>query len=106
MPSQGHGVSPILSEEIGEVQIEFRERGFFRRLVDTLVLLGHPTAYAAWIPLGSRQGLIFVENKIDSRVPIARVKLVSILDSDSREFDKDFRLKLSNRYYGCHVDNL
>lgn len=106
MPSQGHGVLPILSEEIGEVQIEFRETGFFRRLVDTFVVLGHPTAYAAWIPLGSRQGLVFVENQIDSRIPIGRGKLVSILDSDARGFEKDFKSKFPNRYYGSHVDNL
>ena len=107
-PSRGHGVACTFGEsgEIEEIKIEFRKMGFFRRLVDTFVVLGNPTAYGSWIPLGAKQGLIFKENRIDSGISIDKMKLVNILDFDPQKFYSKFKSMYPNKYYGPHVDVL
>lgn len=108
-PSKGHGVAcsfgDMDSNGVDAVLVEFRERGFFRRLVHTFVVLGHPTAFGQWVPLGSPHGLMFAENGVRSRIPIGRLKLVNIMDFSSREFARDFSEMYPNSYYGSHVDD-
>lgn len=109
-PSRGHGVActfgGLKPSEIEEIKVEFRKMGSFRRLVDTFVVLGNPTAYGPWIPLGKKQGLIFKENKIDSRISIDKMKLVNILEFDPQKFYEKFKSMYPNRHYGFHIDVL
>lgn len=109
-PSQGHGVRYNLGvekpDEIEGISIEFHNNGFFRRLVDTFVVLGNPSAYGPWIPLGENQGLFFEENRIESRLTLNKMKLVDVLKFDPQKFDLEFKSIYPKRYYGSHIDTL
>ena len=104
MPSSGHGIRCQLSENIEEIGVEFRATGFFKRLLDTFIVLGRPTAYGSWIPLGSKEGVVFKENTIPLRIPTDRVKLTEILDFKPLSFAKAFKSMHPNAHYDRGLD--
>lgn len=108
-PARGHGIRYLSGENpdnLREVEIEFQNKGFFRRLVDSFVILGHPTAYGSWIPITTKTEMTYLENKIGLRIPIGKIKFVEILDFEPRKFMVEFNKLYPHRYYGAHLDYL
>jgi len=107
--SKGHGVSCDFKDadplNISEIQIEFYDKGFFRRLIDTLVLLGRPTAYAAWIPLQEDKGLNFEKNTFQSKIS-SQAGLSDILDFNPEDFYREFKSMYPEKVYDKYVDVL
>ncbi len=107
--SKGHGVFCNFKEtdplNISRIQIEFNDKGFFRRLVDTFVILGSPTAYAPWIPLQEGERLKFEENTIHSRIPF-KAELVDILNFNPEDFFRKFKSMYPEKFYDKYVDVL
>lgn len=104
MRSSGHGISCSLNADMEEIAVEFRDTGFFKRLVDTLIVLGNPTAYGSWIPFGSGEGVVFRENNVDLRMPTDKVNLVDILDFKPFAFAEEFKSKYPNAHYDRGLD--
>jgi len=104
MPSSGHGINCALADNIEEVEVEFREIGFFKRLLDTFVVLGRPSAYGSCIPLGTKEGITFETNTIPLRIPTDRAKLTEILDFKPLSFAKEFKLMYPNALYDRGLD--
>lgn len=104
MRSSGHGMSCILNADMKEIAVKFRKTGFFKRLVDTLIVLGNPTAFGSCIPFRSGEGVFFGENNIDLRMPTDKVNLGDILDFKPSEFTKKFKSKYPNTNYDRALD--
>jgi len=104
MPSSGHGIKCRLGDNIGEVEVKFTETGFFKRLLDTFIVLGRPSAYGSYIPINSKEGITFSENTIPLRIPTGRVKLTQILDFKPLSFAKEFELMHPNAHYDRGLD--
>lgn len=104
MFSSGRGINCPIKDNIEEIQIEFRETGFFRRLLDTFIVLGRPTAYGSWISLWSQGGIVFSENTVDFRMPTDKVMLVDLLDFKPHDFMKKIEEKYPNAHYDRGVD--
>lgn len=108
-PARGHGVhyhSGKNPDNLREVTIEFQNKGFFRRLVDSFVILGHPTAYGSSIPMPAKTEMTYRENQIGLKIPIGKIKFVKILDFKPSEFNREFKKKFPRKYYGAHIDVL
>jgi len=103
-PSSGHGIGCSLDDNLSKTKIEFRKTGFFRRLLDTFIVLGRPTAYGSWIPLGSQEGTIFRDNTVDLRMSKDEVMLVDLLDFKPHDFMKKFEEAYPNAYYDRGLD--
>ncbi|MFH0748888.1 MAG: hypothetical protein V1915_03075 [Candidatus Bathyarchaeota archaeon] len=93
--SGGHGLSIDWGEGkkqgIESIQVELRPDGFFRRLVDTYTILGHPNAYGLFLPLQQLdRSYVFKENDLVSRLPIGKIEVLSLMDFDSENFRKEF----------------
>ena len=104
MLSRGHGVRCLLSDDLSETKIVFRETGFFKRLLDTFIVLGRPTAYGPWIPIGSQEGTVFRDNTVDLRMPTDKVKLTDLLDFKPHDFMKKFAETYPDAYYDRGLD--
>ena len=105
-PPMGHGVqygSGKDPDNLQEVTIELREAGFFKRLVDSFVILGYPTAYGSWIPLRAHT---YRKNEIETKIPTGKNKFVEILDFDSKIFATSLNEQFPNNSYVRHVDVL
>ncbi len=104
MLSSGHGIRCLLSNDLSETKIEFKVTGFFKRLLDTFIVLGRPTAYGPWIPLWSQEGIVFCDNIVDLRMPTDKVKLVDLLDFKPHDFMKKIGEKYPNAHYDRGLD--
>lgn len=104
MRSSGHGMSCSLNKGINEITVHFRDRGFFKRLIDTFIILGQPTAYGSWILFESKDGLLFGENNVSLRMPTDKISLVDILDFKPLAFAKEIKAKYPNTNYDRGLD--
>ena len=104
MRSSGHGMNCSLNDNMNEITVKFCNTGFFKRLVDTLIVLGNPTAFGSCIPFKSEDGFVFGENNIDLRMPNDEVNLGEILDFKPSAFAKEFKLKYPNESYDRGFD--
>jgi hypothetical protein len=73
-------------------------------LLDTFIVLGRPTAYGPWIPLGSQEGIVFCDNTVDLRMSTDEVMLVDLLDFKPHDFMKKIEEKYPNAHYDRGVD--
>jgi len=63
------------------------KRGFFQRVLDTLTILGYPSAFARWIPVAEKNNiLIFVENPLSPFAKVKRIDLKDIITFDERNY--------------------
>jgi hypothetical protein len=104
MRSSGHGMSCLLNKGIPEIMVYFKEKGFFKRLIDTFIILGYPTAYGSWIPFVSKDGVSFKENNVSLRMPTGRISVIDILDFKPFVFKKEFEAKYPDAFYDRGLD--
>jgi len=87
--AKGHGITVSMMER-NEIKLEFhpfKKRGFFQRVLDTLTILGYPSAFARWIPIVEKNSnLIFVENTLSPFANIKRMDLKDIITFDERNY--------------------
>lgn len=110
-PAKGHGIRCDYvqdPDDFKQITVDFTNKGFFRRLVDSYVILGRPTAYSPWIPFPkSDTELEYEESKIPKRIQLGKIKLAEILSFDSKEFAKEFKNEYPKRAnYGVNLDDL
>ena len=87
--AKGHGIT-VSKMERNEIKLEFHpvnKRGFFQRVLDTLTILGYPSAFARWIPVAEKNNiLIFVENPLSPFAKVKRIDLKDIITFDERNY--------------------
>jgi len=85
--SKGHGVQPVLSDNLENVKIRILKTGLFRRLIDTWTLLGVPLAFSPVLPMFQNGKLNFVRNDVYLLKRSNEVSLKQLLAFNPEDFE-------------------
>lgn len=104
--TRSHGIQISLSDNIGDIEVKFLDRGLFKRLIDTWTLLGASLAFSRVLPVyedeEELEKIVFVPNSFCILQDTNRLSLKQLLSYDSDEFEKDLhRSNLKGRIVHC-----
>lgn len=87
--TKSHGIGILLSDELMDIRIQIFESGLFKRLVDTLTILGTSLCFSKVAPSFENGRVEFVANA--SYLPDSknRIELRQLLEFDPVEYEKN-----------------
>lgn len=96
--THGHGVSPILPENVENMGIQIHKKnGLFPRILDLLTIVGVPLVFHNIIPKRNEDNIEFIENNNLYQDEKGIIPLTSILNFNSLERYRNFEIRDEER---------
>jgi hypothetical protein len=91
--THGHGLFPVITENVEDISVGIKKRGIFPRLLDFFTIVGVPLGYADIIPKRDEDNIVFVENDSLIQGDNSMVTLPDILNFDSPEVYRNLKIQ-------------
>ncbi len=93
----GHGIKPILSDDIWDIKLQIQSKGVFARLLNVFSILGSPTVFSRKCPSFNGYDVKYIKNTFCLQDDGGFVSLRSLMDYDYKVWNASQPVKDNER---------